>query len=124
MSVNWNPATSRQRVGSKISETTVMPASLERHHRNVRPQLWSRPPHTPPAHRDPSRAPRREHRCSRTSKNVYTRPNRSGDGVMAWAVLLISGVFEAGWALCLKASDGFTKLWPSLAFLVLMVVSL
>lgn len=43
---------------------------------------------------------------------------------MAWAVLLISGVFEAGWALCLKASDGFTKLWPSLAFLVLMVVSL
>src|SRR5690625_2124022 len=43
---------------------------------------------------------------------------------MAWTVLLISGVLEAGWALSLKASDGLTKLWPSIAFLVLMVISL
>ncbi|HLS48694.1 MAG TPA: multidrug efflux SMR transporter [Actinomycetaceae bacterium] len=43
---------------------------------------------------------------------------------MAWTVLLISGVLEAGWALSLKASDGLTKLWPSIAFLILMVISL
>ena len=40
---------------------------------------------------------------------------------MAWIVLILSGMLEAGWALSLKASDGFTKLWPSVAFVVLLV---
>lgn len=42
---------------------------------------------------------------------------------MAWVVLIGSGVLEAGWALCLKASDGFTRLWPSVGFLVLATAS-
>ncbi len=42
---------------------------------------------------------------------------------MAWVVLILSGVLEAGWALCLKASEGFSKLWPTLGFLVLAVAS-
>ena len=42
---------------------------------------------------------------------------------MAWVVLMISGVFEAGWAIALKLSEGFSKLWPSVAFLVLATVS-
>ncbi|MQA16343.1 MAG: QacE family quaternary ammonium compound efflux SMR transporter [Pseudonocardiaceae bacterium] len=42
---------------------------------------------------------------------------------MVWLVLLVSGVLEAGWAIALKLSDGFSKLWPSLAFAVLGTAS-
>ena len=43
---------------------------------------------------------------------------------MAWVVLVLSGMLEAGWALSLKASDGFTRLWPSVLFAVLLVASM
>ncbi|MET0965412.1 MAG: multidrug efflux SMR transporter [Nakamurella sp.] len=43
---------------------------------------------------------------------------------MAWVVLVISGFLEAGWALSLKASDGLSKLWPSVAFVALLVASM
>ncbi len=42
---------------------------------------------------------------------------------MAWIFLLAAGLFEIVWAYFLKASDGFTKLWPSLATLFGMVIS-
>jgi len=38
---------------------------------------------------------------------------------MAWIVLIVSGLLEAGWALSMKASDGFTRLWPTVSFAVL-----
>ena len=43
---------------------------------------------------------------------------------MAWAVLIVSGLLEAGWALSLKASDGLSRLWPSVAFGVLLAASM
>ena len=43
---------------------------------------------------------------------------------MAWVILVVSGLLEAGWALSLKASDGLSKLWPSVAFLVLLALSM
>ena len=43
---------------------------------------------------------------------------------MAWAILIVSGLLEAGWALSLKASDGLSKLWPSVAFFVLLIASM
>ncbi|MCO7275211.1 MULTISPECIES: DMT family transporter [Cellulosimicrobium] len=43
---------------------------------------------------------------------------------MAWIVLILSGMLEAGWALSLKASHGFTRLWPSVAFVVMLVLSM
>lgn len=43
---------------------------------------------------------------------------------MAWIILIVSGMLEAGWALSLKASHGFTKLWPSVSFVVLLVGSM
>ena len=43
---------------------------------------------------------------------------------LAWIVLVLSGALEAGWALSLKASHGFTKLWPSVAFVVMLVLSM
>lgn len=43
---------------------------------------------------------------------------------MAWLVLIVSGALEAGWAISLKQSEGFTRLWPTLAFAVFAVASL
>ena len=42
-----------------------------------------------------------------------------GRSIVAWIVLMISGVLEAGWAISLKLSHGFSRLVPSVAFLVL-----
>lgn len=42
---------------------------------------------------------------------------------MAWVVLLLSGILEAGWAIALKLSAGFTRMLPSLAFLLFGAVS-
>jgi quaternary ammonium compound-resistance protein SugE len=35
---------------------------------------------------------------------------------MAWMLLLVAGLLEVVWALLLKQSDGFSKLWPSIGF--------
>jgi quaternary ammonium compound-resistance protein SugE len=35
--------------------------------------------------------------------------------MQAWLALVLAGLFEIGWALGLKYSDGFTRLWPSIA---------
>lgn len=37
---------------------------------------------------------------------------------MSWLYLLAAGVFEIGFTTALRFSDNFTKLWPTLAFLV------
>ncbi|WP_101525743.1 DMT family transporter [Nocardioides houyundeii] len=43
---------------------------------------------------------------------------------MAWIVLIISGVFEAVWAVALGKSEGFTRLVPSVVFALAIVVSM
>lgn len=43
---------------------------------------------------------------------------------MAWIILILSGLLETGWALSLKASDGFSKLWPSVSFVVMLAASM
>jgi len=43
---------------------------------------------------------------------------------MAWLYLLVAGLFEVGWAIGLKYTDGFTRLWPSLWTGASMAVSL
>ncbi|HWM82622.1 MAG TPA: quaternary ammonium compound efflux SMR transporter SugE [Pseudolabrys sp.] len=42
---------------------------------------------------------------------------------MAWVYLCIAGLFEIGWAIGLKYTDGFTRLVPSLLTGISMVVS-
>jgi quaternary ammonium compound-resistance protein SugE len=42
---------------------------------------------------------------------------------MAWALLFVAGLFEIGWAIGLKYTDGFTRLWPSVWTGLAMVVS-
>ncbi len=43
---------------------------------------------------------------------------------MAWIILIIAGLFETAWAVALKYSEGFTRLWPSVITAVAMIVSL
>lgn len=41
-----------------------------------------------------------------------------------WIVLLIAAAFEVAWATGLKYTDGFTRLWPSVATIAAMIISM
>lgn len=43
---------------------------------------------------------------------------------MAWFILFVAGLFEIAWAVGLKYSEGFTKLWPSIATGISMALSI
>ncbi|MCF6305611.1 MAG: quaternary ammonium compound efflux SMR transporter SugE [Rhodobacteraceae bacterium] len=42
---------------------------------------------------------------------------------MAWIYLMIAATFEMGWAIGLKYTEGFSKLWPSVLTVAAMIVS-
>lgn len=42
---------------------------------------------------------------------------------MAWTILIIAGLFEIGWAIGLKYTEGFTRLWPSVWTAAAMLIS-
>lgn len=42
---------------------------------------------------------------------------------MAWTILIIAGLFEIGWAIGLKYTEGFTRLWPSVWTATAMIIS-
>ena len=42
----------------------------------------------------------------------------------AWIILLIAAAFEVGWATGLKTTAGFTRLWPSVATIGAMAISM
>jgi len=41
-----------------------------------------------------------------------------------WAILFIAGLFEAGWVIGLKYSEGFSRPIPSVITIVLMIISM
>jgi len=43
---------------------------------------------------------------------------------MNWAILIIAGVLEIIWAIGLKYTEGFTRLWPSVVTISAMAASL
>jgi quaternary ammonium compound-resistance protein SugE len=43
---------------------------------------------------------------------------------MAWIYLTIAGLFEIGWAIGLKYTEGFTRLLPSVWTIVSMILSI
>lgn len=43
---------------------------------------------------------------------------------MPWILLVLAGLFEVGWAIGLKYTEGFTKLWPSVGTITAMIISL
>ncbi|AMK50446.1 hypothetical protein LF65_06545 [Clostridium beijerinckii] len=42
---------------------------------------------------------------------------------MTWLMLIVAGLFETGWAIGLKYSEGFTKLIPSVFTIIGMIAS-
>jgi quaternary ammonium compound-resistance protein SugE len=42
---------------------------------------------------------------------------------MAWVILVVAGLLEVAWAIGLKYTEGFTRLWPSVATLATMGAS-
>lgn len=42
----------------------------------------------------------------------------------SWVFLLVASVFEVGWAIGLKYTEGFTRLWPTVATLGAMAISM
>lgn len=42
---------------------------------------------------------------------------------MAWAILVLAGLFEVGWAIGLKYTEGFTRLWPTVWTFLAMIIS-
>jgi quaternary ammonium compound-resistance protein SugE len=42
---------------------------------------------------------------------------------LAWIILFVAGLFEIVWAIGLKYTEGFTRLWPTLATVAAMVAS-
>lgn len=43
---------------------------------------------------------------------------------MTWVILFVAGLFEVGWAIGLKYTEGFTRLWPTVWTALTMIVSL
>lgn len=64
------------------------------------------------------------------SKDDLPAPTSFGDdpvirkGIhMAWVILALAGLFEVVWAIGLKYTEGFTRLWPTVWTVAAMVVT-
>src|SRR6478735_594981 len=66
----------------------------------------------------PHRTPDERHRTRPATRRRVERC------VMSWIILVVSGAFEAVWAVALGKSEGFTRLAPSLVFFPALVVSM
>lgn len=65
------------------------------------------------------------------SEDDLTAPIYIGDDLsicegkyMAWIILVIAGLFETGWAIGLKYTEGFTRFWPTVWTVLAMISSL
>ncbi len=43
---------------------------------------------------------------------------------MSWLILVFAGLLETVWAIGLKYTDGFTRLWPSVITAIAMLISI
>ena len=43
---------------------------------------------------------------------------------MYWIILFIAGLFEIAWAVGLKYTEGFSRLWPSVFTILSMIISM
>ena len=44
--------------------------------------------------------------------------------MMAWGILVVAGILEMGWAVGLKYTEGFTRLWPTVFTVFSMILSI
>lgn len=65
--------------------------------------------------------------CNPRTTDQYPERDKTGHRdvfVMAWVILIVSGVLEAVWATALGKSENFTKLWPTVIFGVALALSM
>jgi quaternary ammonium compound-resistance protein SugE len=43
---------------------------------------------------------------------------------VSWTIIVVAGLFEVGWAVGLKYTHGFSRLWPTVWTVLSMIVSL
>ena len=43
---------------------------------------------------------------------------------MAWLILVVAGIFEIGWAVGLKYTEGFSRLWPTVGTAISLIASM
>lgn len=43
---------------------------------------------------------------------------------MNWVILIVAGLFEVGWAIGLKYTEGFTRFWPTVGTILAIVISM
>jgi quaternary ammonium compound-resistance protein SugE len=55
--------------------------------------------------------------------NSFVKNHSKMKHSIAWTILIIAGFFETGWAIGMKYSDGFSKLWPSVFTAISMLIS-
>jgi quaternary ammonium compound-resistance protein SugE len=41
-----------------------------------------------------------------------------------WIILIVAGLFEVAWAMLLDATKGFTRLWPTVGFVITLAISM
>ena len=54
---------------------------------------------------------------------VLGPPRISDERLMNWVILLVAGLFEIGWAIGLKYTEGFSRLWPTVWTVLSMILS-
>jgi quaternary ammonium compound-resistance protein SugE len=59
----------------------------------------------------------------RNLSTIEGRPSSKWNDIMTWIYLIVAGLLEIGWAIGIKFTDGWTRLWPSVITLVLMIIS-
>jgi quaternary ammonium compound-resistance protein SugE len=42
---------------------------------------------------------------------------------MAWPLVVLAGLLETGFAVCLEQSDGFSRIWPTIGFAAFVIGS-
>lgn len=55
--------------------------------------------------------------------SLFLQKNRVMKPSVAWTILIVAGLFETGWAIGMKYSEGFSKIWPSVITIVCMAIS-
>jgi len=58
------------------------------------------------------------------SLETFAGREANKENLMNWVLLVIAGLLEVGWAIGLKYTHGFTRLWPSVWTAVAIVVSM
>lgn len=53
-----------------------------------------------------------------------TTPSSHRGRQLSWIILLIAGLFEIVWAIGLKYTEGFTRLWPTVGTVLAMILSI